>query len=207
MKRIYERRQVKRAPWLASQRAVLVPVGTGSPAAAFAVLALLALPACENPADGPPAEAWPEISRGDFDSDVAYRNAKRRAAFAEMHSMPPDEYRDFMRRNQWKRRWPEMWGPDELREPGFRIVAGAAPVPYPDAEVMGVFRALYEHDPDVAEEGLAVIVHGAELGSGARASLQDLRGWALARWTEMVEKHARSWDGERCDHWVWGETP
>lgn len=41
---------------------------------AVALLALLALPACDNPASGPFAESEPEITRADFDSDVDYAN-------------------------------------------------------------------------------------------------------------------------------------
>ena len=162
------------------------------PLIALALLTLLTLPACDNPTAGPPAEAEPEITRADFDSDVAYANAKRQAAFREMLSLPPDEYRAFMKRNEWKRRWPEMWGPEPLRENAFRVQAAVktAPYPFPDAEEMAVLQAFHERDPQATEEALGMMM------GRSRASLRDFKEWMLSRWTEQVEEHARRWDSE-----------
>ena len=164
---------------------------------AFALLALLALSACDNPAGGPFAESEPEITRADFDRDVDYANAKRQAAYEEMQCLPPDEYRTFMRRNEWKRRWPEMWGPEPLRENAFRVKATGktAPYSYPDAREMAVLQGFHERHPESTEKALGMMM------GRSRASLQDFKEWRLAQWTEMVEEHARRWDGERCGEW------
>ena len=133
------------------------------------------------------------IARTDFASDVAYANARIEAAYTEMRSLPPKEFRAFMMRNEWRDRWPEMWGPASSRDPEFLNVS--TPYAYPDARAMAPFRELHAQDPEAAEEAMGLTV------GRPRATLAEFREAVLAGWEQRIEEHARLWDGERCDEW------